>query len=694
VGLLVTLIWREVKPREGILSADGLYTVRADADLRLEYVTQARTVQAGDVLARFRSPERRAEMTELELKRHILETQRDIVELQPLTRDADLVRQYERCVADQRQLIASLNYLVPERALIVREKLRDALDKTERIKALNTRIEDARRELQQAVARAALAEKHVSRLEHLALDGAAAGIELDERSTRHSVSSTQVQRLETAINNMELERRHLQESLPAFAGCTSRQAEEIDGQISGIREQLTSTRRELEQQSERLDRDLQRAGRLKARMLAQLDLEIRQCQAKLEGIQDVLTIKAPFQGIIAFADTAPAAALPMAPVVILAPDPASPGLTGSAGATAAPPHPSNTQRPDVVQGGVGFRFRLRMSESEAAHLSEAGTVRLGLVAPVLQRRFPGRFLQCRPLSEEPGYVLAELACMPPAETIRDLAAQTWHSHDWALTPTVRVRLLWQPPIYASPLFFAAVGLLTVGLIGFCSAGLRKYKRTGPAETLMSESGTPAKPRHPASRFSRRRSPVEGRLGIETEERAASEAASAARTGIPADLIAPLPATGLIGAAGDVDSGAVGRNLQLLGQRLRESIVRQEIEPALVRALEWAIDRHHARAIRCLAAGLDHDSELPARLAKLQEAAQALSPPDSPGQNPGPEKLAQRVIQIVRTVAPELLPQAEGRHKRSSAGVSSQAGWTEPDFSFPAREAKSIGRQEL
>jgi hypothetical protein len=67
---------------------------------------------------------------------------------------------------------------------------------------------------------------------------------------------------------------------------------------------------------------------------------------------------------VAYADPAPGAALPAAPVVILTPE-------------------------------QGFRFRLRMTEAEVEPLARAESVTLGLVAPVLQRRFPGKLVKAK-----------------------------------------------------------------------------------------------------------------------------------------------------------------------------------------------------------------------------------------------------------------------------------------------------------
>jgi len=591
--MLAAAIWREVRPREGVLTGDGLYTIRADENLKLEYVTNARTVRAGDVLARFRSPERQAEIAELELKRQILETQRQIIRLQPLAPDNELVRDYERHNADQRQLLASLANLIPDHALVVREQLRDTLDKTERINSLNTRLDDARRELEQAIAKRTLARQHLNRIQNLSDGGAAAVIELNERTADNSVWETEVTRLETCIANMEIERKHLRESMPRFAVCASQQAEDIGRELTRARQELTDAKKELQASQERLTRDLERTALLKSQMLRQIDFEVQQCQAKSDGIHDVLEIKAPFPGLVAYVDPAPCTALPLSPVVVLAPD-------------------------------QGFRFRLRLPEAEARSLSKTDSVPLGLIAPILHRRFPGRLLKWEALRYEPGYVVAELACMPPAETIHDLVSHDWAARDWKHMPDIKVRLLWSPPLHVVPLFAPSVALMALGLLGLC---LRFLAKAAPrSETPMTADRVPGSP--------------------------ASEPTAAPT---PPDLLTPMLTSGMLPGPVSIESGALGRNLQLLGQRFREAIKRQRVDSELLQAIEWAIDRHHARAIRHLALGIDHDPEMRVCLNRLLDrlCSDAENHDSSDGEA-ARDSLA-RIAQIVRTVSPELLP---------------------------------------
>lgn len=595
VVLLAAAIWREVRPREGILGGDGLFTVRADEDLRLEFVTQAKAVQSGDVLARFRSPERQAEIAELTLKREILGTQKDVVSKQPLQPDAELVRRIQKADDDYRQLSASLLYLIPEQAVVLREQLRDELDRSEKINSLTTQLDESRRELLQAKAQLDKARRYVKRSEGLASHNAAAQLELDDNATEASVSETEVVKLESRIADLESEKKHIEAGLPRFAACTGKQTETLDQKMTYVLAEIDKTRTERDELSKRLADDLQRAADLRSRQLEQLDLEIRQCQARLDSIEDVLVIKAPFSGAVAYADPAPRMALPLAPVVVLARE-------------------------------EGFRFQLRLPESEAVPLSKAGMVPLSLVDPVLYRRFPGRLLKWEPMPLEPGYVLADLACTPPAETIRDLASRDWSYRSWAPGRELRVRLMWRPPLIANPLFWPSAIALAVSLIGWLLTSWLATGRIAQAMSIAVDTAAPAE--RPQEK------PVRAKGSI-------------------AESLAPVSASPALDAM-QVEAGAGGRSMELLGRRLREAIRRQEIEPELLQAVEWTLDRHHARAIQHLKRGMAPDEQLAAQASHLFGSLSRASGSDQASDLADANSRSQRLARLILAISPELL----------------------------------------
>jgi hypothetical protein len=59
----------------------------------------------------------------------------------------------------------------------------------------------------------------------------------------------------------------------------------------------------------------------------------------------------------------------------------------------------------------------------------------------------------------------------------------------------------------------------------------------------------------------------------------------------------------------MEYGSVGPVLDSLAHRLRDMIVRRELDPVLLGAVEWALDRHHTRAIKVLANVIEREEQL-------------------------------------------------------------------------------------
>jgi hypothetical protein len=58
----------------------------------------------------------------------------------------------------------------------------------------------------------------------------------------------------------------------------------------------------------------------------------------------------------------------------------------------------------------------------------------------------------------------------------------------------------------------------------------------------------------------------------------------------------------------VEFGAVGPILEGLAVRLRDMVHRRQLDPCLLGAVEWALDRHHVRAIKVLSNTFRRDNE--------------------------------------------------------------------------------------
>jgi hypothetical protein len=260
----------------------------------------------------------------------------------------------------------------------------------------------------------------------------------------------------------------------------------------------------------------------------------------------------------------------------------------------------------VLSPGAGFRLEVRLPAGQVEALRAAGTVSLEADGARLERRFSGELLRARALAHEPSTVVAELECRPSGESVKALAEGE----------KVPVRLLWRPPLETVLPFQAGAVLALAGALGWL-VGRPGTGRGAPPRPA------PARPSAPPASAS------------------------------PAALAGPHRAFGELppapnGAPADVEFGRQGHLLRGMGVRLREGILRGEAEPALLGALEWALDRHHARAVRLLSEGLGSDPELAERAEALLLRL---------GKDSGPDglALAGRLAAVLRVVGPEVVP---------------------------------------
>ncbi len=247
------------------------------------------------------------------------------------------------------------------------------------------------------------------------------------------------------------------------------------------------------------------------------------------------------------------------------------------------PRSAEQQQPVLVVGReTGFRIRTRIPLAQVAALKEAGQIRLELVEPAVEPYFGGRFLLARPMPHKPGYAVAELVCNPSREIVKELLDGE----------KVVARLLWRPPLVTLLPFRIGGATALLGLAGWVAAallGLLRKPRAGRGKHNGHEAAPHLFRSHPAP--------------------AGDQAA-------PHRADSPLP------SVAQLESGAVSAMLEMLGGRLREAVIGDQLDDDLLSAVEWALDRHQVRAVRQIRAGLGCDSELEQRVAELGEKADA------------------------------------------------------------------------
>jgi HlyD family secretion protein len=547
VVLIASFVWQEFMVREGLLSGDGLFAVRARDGWMLDFLYRGESAEAGQVLARLRSPEREAELQVLKWRRAALEARQKMLSKQPLELDPEIVRRFQEAAADQQQLRAFLTQLTSEHRLVTRDLLAEHLAKQEKHQQLHTEIAQLEHELTQAQAKHQFSAHHTQRLEALLKRHLASPSELEKQQTELAVFTAQVANLQARLQRKQAEQRLLVDDIAQLQALRTTQSQQLVGEIERTRMEMGDATQAMHDFETQLAKDLKRATLVQERQLEAVELELRQVEAQLQGLAATLQVRAPFAGHVVYRDLSPNAASDATTVLVLAPP-------------------------------AGFDLRLRLPASELQALAHAGPVTLELLEPAVQRRFQGTLVRWQPLPDDPRFVLAELQCQPPAQAIRQLASNE----------NVAARLVWRPPLYTAALFPLAAGAVVLGGIGLALPWTHRGRQARHRMAAPAQAGTHEKDASPG--IQERESPTPHPMPI-------MMGGTASDTGLPGH---PDEA--------HLSYGVLSGILQTLAYRLRESVVYDNLDAALLTAIEWNLDRHHTRAVAVLNEVLQEDAE--------------------------------------------------------------------------------------
>ncbi|MFW6114241.1 MAG: hypothetical protein ACOC7K_00705 [bacterium] len=230
------------------------------------------------------------------------------------------------------------------------------------------------------------------------------------------------------------------------------------------------------------------------------------------------------------------------------------------------------EEPLLVLGqseGLHLRFRVPVWHKTA--MENAKAVKVELSAPqsddgdserhFVEQRFTGSLVGWQELPEDPWYGLADLACTsPPWEAVWYLASGG----------EVLAQPRWWPWLLESPGIQFGFILIALGVSGW---------------TITAT--------------------VAGRKRVTENRNGSLELESPEEDHLFAEY------------------GGDGAMLRLLGTQLHDAVARRRIDRHLIAAAEWALDRHRARAIRLISAGLHEDNGISENLQQLVDERQSM-----------------------------------------------------------------------
>jgi hypothetical protein len=437
--LPASAVHRELTRDKGVLTGEGLFTVRAGEDQEVEWLTDVGAVVAGDPVARFGSVTRSARAEEMQARLARVEAERDILALLPLTSDPELTRLQQAVSQERTQAQQELGQAVIAAAAADRDLTAQIFAKKEALARLELTLTERRKELDRAALRS----------EHCRLQLTTLG-----KLTGGSVSLTEYQNQLKASRDADIELASLTQEVKDLAGqkvefrsqldtleaTRSEPAAPLRKQIAATTQRITRLTAEEADLKAKIEKDHARAAKLREAENSQAAAKVREQQAGVRGAVRERQVPAPFPGTIAFRADSPNAVRAPGTLAVLAPE-------------------------------GGFRLTARMTQSDAGALRNGAEVTIDLGEEAAERWIPARFCEATPLAHEPGYSTVQLACLPSADTVRRLAEGE----------RLTVTFAWHPPLTAMWPFRTGLLLFAAGLLGLFLTGLRRAGgRVGPA----------------------------------------------------------------------------------------------------------------------------------------------------------------------------------------------------------------------
>jgi len=566
LGMALSAAWQAVVRHEGLLSGDGIFTVRAPTDRDVVAVAQQEAVEEGGLLARFGSAESKAKLAELELRRDGLDAEKAMLGHQPLVSDPDIARKLGEANARERALRANLNELTLERNRVSRDAMRERSTRQDDIQSVQLEISRFEEEARQAESALRLCQEEHARCASLVSRDVVPEEEYARKASELTSREIEVRKLQRQVEKATEQRKQLERALAEFLKLTEQQEKELTNEIAGLGDQLAEIASQQEGLERRQAEDLARAARHREESLRKIEIELAQAEKQLQAEKAEHQSVAPFAGRLVYRAPAPGNALPGDPVVVLAP----PG---------------------------GLRLAVRVPRWMKSSLEQQDKLSCELLQDLerdeqrrfVEPRFTASFAGWKELPADPRFGLAEMSCVLSAEAVRELA----------LGKQIAARLVWRPPLYASPWFVRSALLAALAAVA------------GSAARLFASPGSTKRPARPGS--SERCETVSRQISTEF--------------------------------------GAEGVMLRMLGGQLRETIVRGELDAHVIAAAEWALDRHRARATRLLALGLGDSDELCDHLDGFVKEMRHHADLDGGNRSAASEAMVRRLLAVLRAAAP-------------------------------------------
>jgi len=235
----------------------------------------------------------------------------------------------------------------------------------------------------------------------------------------------------------------------------------------------------------------------------------------------------------------------------------------------------------VLSRPGSLRMHFRLPEDQVPALTKASgiSVELDETANNVEQRFPAKFLSSTPLTREPGMALVDLDCEAPPETVAALAEGK----------SIKARFSWRPPLMTLWPFPVSLVLIGMGICGIMVSSLAGWRPNWKRDDGRDEDAEDV-----MVTLTRTPTMKEG----DTEE-------------AKNDTIPLRPELPTIPREKPVQPWE-----HPVGVRLREAIIREDLTPELMDAVETAVERQKDAVISPMREALKRVPSVPGHARRL------------------------------------------------------------------------------
>lgn len=441
VLLPAAAVQRELTRGDGVLAGEGLYVLRAQDEMNVEWLRDGDVSSEGEVLARFGSGSRSARAGELQARLARAEAERDVLDLLPLTPDPELARRYQAATQERTQAQMELGQAVIAAEVAGRDLTAQLFSRKESLARLELTLTERRKELDRVALKGNHARQQLTRYQSLAAQGSVSANESQDLIKASRDADIELSSLTQEVKDLTAEKEGLRAHLDRLEMGRTDPSAPLRKQVGTLTNRVARLEADEAELKAKIELDLTRSYKLRAAEKVQAAAKVHEQQAAADGLHREREVLAPFAGTLAYRATSPNATRAGGTLAVLAP-------------------------------AGGFLLTARMAESDADAIRNGAGVVIELGDDSPERRIPARFHKATSLAHEPGIAAVQLSCQPPSEMVRRLAEGD----------KLAVAFAWHPPLNAMWPFRASLVLLACGVVGFLLTGRRSAERTRlPAE---------------------------------------------------------------------------------------------------------------------------------------------------------------------------------------------------------------------